>query len=213
MQRSIEQNNNNSALGLTTTENLGGGPGSSSQNSLSTDNNFTNNLQAGTSKANMNENTIQSSTSKSRKKRERKPEKTTKKCNSKLQFGENLNKDFTLNNDEPHNLKRVRHQVDNRGSGTKKDLSSPTANYSNKSDQKSQKSVTKEEIEIQIKAHGEDSSPDKISKNSDGSLISQGCQKSSSKKDLNGENDQLKQELETLKMQLRSKEIENEKNA
>ena len=57
----------------------------------------------------MNENTIISSTSKSKKKRERKPEKTTKKSNSKLQFGENVGKDFALNSEEPHNLKRSRH--------------------------------------------------------------------------------------------------------
>lgn len=87
-------------LGLNGADNLGGGPGSSSQNSLSTDNNLTTNQPNG-SKANVNENTLISSTSKSRKKRERKPEKTTKKSNSKLQFGDNVSKDFSLSNDEP----------------------------------------------------------------------------------------------------------------
>lgn len=58
---------------------------------MSTDNNFTNTVQ---NKSAINENTIISSTSKSRKKRERKPEKTTKKCNGKLQFAEKVSKDF-----------------------------------------------------------------------------------------------------------------------
>ena len=56
-----------------------------------------------------------------------------------------------MGNDEPHNLKRSRHQVENRGSGNKKELGTPTGGNSSKSDDKSQKSVTKEEIEIQIK--------------------------------------------------------------
>ena len=90
-------------------ENLEGGPGSSSQNSLSTDNNLTTN-QPNASKNNLNENTLISSTSKSKKKRERKPDKTTKKSNSKLQFGDHLaSKDFALQSDEPQNLKRSRH--------------------------------------------------------------------------------------------------------
>jgi hypothetical protein len=41
--------------------------------------------------------------------------------------------------------------VENRGSGNKKELGTPTGGNLSKSDDKSQKSVTKEEIEIQIK--------------------------------------------------------------
>ena len=82
---------------------------------------------------------------------------------------------------------------------------------SNKSDQKSQKSVTKEEIEIQLKGQ-EEASGDKVSKHSDAS-VSQGCPKTPSRKDLGGENEALRAEIEALKVQLRGKEIENEKNA
>ena len=71
----------NSVLALNGADNLG--PNSSSQNSLSTDNNLTTNI-ANASKPNLNENTLISSTSKTKKKRERKQEKTTKKSNSKL---------------------------------------------------------------------------------------------------------------------------------
>lgn len=107
-------------------------------------------------------------------------------------------------------MKRSRHQVENRGSGAKKELVSPSGE-SNKSDQKSQKSVTKEEIEIQVKGH-EELIGDKMSKHSDGTA-SQGCPKTPSRKDLGSENEALRAELEALKVQLRSKEIENEKNA
>lgn len=124
---------------------------------MSTDNNFTNNVRA------VNENTIQSAQSKNRKKRDRKPDKT-KKQNSKLQFGCNE----PAATEEPQ-VKRAKLE----DSGTKSNTPD--------SDNKSQKSLTKEEIEI-------------------------------SKSD-QSQNDQLLKEMESLRTQLRNKEIENEKNA
>ena len=58
----------------------------------------------------------------------------------------------------------------------------------------------------------EEASGEKMSKQSDGSA-SQGCPKTPKRKDLGGENEALRAELEALKVQLRGKEIENEKNA
>ena len=93
---------------------------------MSTDNNFTKGL---------NENTIQSGTSRNRKKRDRKPEKTTKRIHSKLQFGGALELNGSTP-EEPAVTKRPKLDT----SGTKS--GSPC---------QSQKSVTKEEIEPGIR--------------------------------------------------------------
>ena len=135
--------------------------GGSSQNSMSTDNNFNTTNRNNYNIINLNENTINSVTSKgaNKKKRDRKPDKqlVMKNCNSLLKIGQSegnnnaapssKHEGFILSADEPKNLKRTRALVDNvdcamnMSNNNSRSSSNKSSNKSNRGHRQTQKEI------------------------------------------------------------------------
>lgn len=160
-EKSIENGGNHCSVGSGVNNLAIGG---SSQNSMSTDNNFNTTNRNNYNIINLNENTTNSVTSKgaNKKKRDRKPEKqlVMKNCNSLLKIGQHegthaapsSKHEFTLNADEPKNLKRTRAMVDNVDCNM--NMSQNSRSSSNKSSNKSNRGHRQTQKEIEVTQAG-----------------------------------------------------------
>lgn len=165
-EKSIENGGNHCSVGSGVNALAIGG---SSQNSMSTDNNFNTTNRNNYNIINLNENTINSVTSKgaNKKKRDRKPDKqlVMKNCNSLLRLGQtegnnaapsSKHEGFTLSADEPKNLKRTRALVENVDCAMNMNMSNGnnSRSSSNKSSNKSTRGHRQTQKEIEVTQAG-----------------------------------------------------------